>query len=520
MAPSHSCPSAAWWRDWFVWFGVLALAGYAVLLGVNSTVAAGGSDASGYLNTAQMLMSGRLETPMRLPPGFDRTTVELGYQFQPLGFHTFEDQFRMVPTYPTGLPLHLALAGKIFGWPLGIRIVVLAGALGAIWLCYAVGRELGLNRWLASAGAVTLAACPLMLLSSLQPLSDGLAATWCLAAVWAGLRARRQLGWAAACGAAYGMAVLVRPTNLSLLPALVVLLGWDWRRLLGGALGGIPAAAWLAYYNRALYGGALESGYINWWEFFAPEYIRPAALFFVRWLVVFIPAVLLVLPLAAVWRKDLRTRELLALAWWFFGITGIYLFCAFSHEAWNSLRYLLPGIPALILGGLLGIEAIARALPPPGGTRLRRIAGAVIAVWAVGASWRWSPAHAVFWVKRYEDAYIVAPAAARARFPENTLLLCCYASGAIYHYTRFPLLRYDNVNPAHFARYAALARRAGFTVGALLYPQEEKQALHDNCPGDWTLLDTVDGVHLWRLVSAASPAAETPDAPARQGAMR
>jgi hypothetical protein len=487
--------------DWPAWLALLALAGYAVLLGLNTTIAAGGSDSSGYLNIVRMLQSGRLETPLRLPPGIQASDIVERFHFQPLGFHAYEDtpQPRMVPTYSSGLPLQIALASTVLGNAWGLRFVLLAHALAAVWLVHALGRELGLGRALAAAGAVVFGVCPLVLFAAIQPLSDLPAATWCLAAVWAGLRARRLPGWAAACGAAFGVAVLVRPTNALLLPALLVLVAWPWRRFLLFCAGGLPLAAWQAFYNHQLFGGVLSSGYINWQGFFAAEYLRPAALFFVRWLAFLLPAVLLVLPVAALGRRDTRTRELAVLALWFLGITSLYLFCAFSHEAWNSLRYLLPGVPPLILAGLLGLEALARARPPASANRLRTAAAVVIAGWAAGVSWHWTRAQGVFHIPRHEASYISSPAAARAEFPPGTLVLSCYTSGSLYYYTDFPILRYDAVTPAQFAQYAAKATRAGATVGALLFAEEEARALREHCPGHWQLRRTVDGVQVWRL---------------------
>ncbi len=203
----------------------------------------------------------------------------------------------------------------------------------------------------------------------------------------AALRARGRSGWAVACGAAYGIAVLVRPTNTLLLPALLVLLGLNWRRLLWLGVGGLPAAGWLAFYNHSLYGGALRSGYFSWTQFFAVSYFRPAAAYFIEWLVVFLPAILLALPVAAFCRRDTRTRELYALSLWVATVTGLYAFCAFSHEAWTCLRYLLPAIPAWILAGMLGGEALARSLNTTRADRLRWAGAIVIAAWAVGVSW-------------------------------------------------------------------------------------------------------------------------------------
>jgi hypothetical protein len=529
---------------WFVWLGVPGLVAYAMLIGLNSTSAAGGSDSSGFLNSARLLAAGRFDAPVRMPDALRSQEGVAPSLFEPLGFATLEDRRRVVPTYPTGLPLHLALAGTIAGWAWGPRLIEMGGALAAVWLCYAVGRELGLSRSLATSAAVVLAACPVMLFAAIQPLSDMLATSWCLAAVWTALRARRHPRWAAACGAAFGTAVLVRPTNAVLLPALLLLLGLDWRRLGLAALGGLPCATWLALYNHSLYGGPFRSGYFNWPEFFALRHFIPAATFFLQWLAFFLPAILLVLPVAAFWRRDTRTRELWALALWFAPITGLYLFVEFSHEAWTCVRYLLPALPALILAAMLGVEAMARlfsrdaaagsrpaTLHPPGfpdGTpsglasrlpapssrwahgsaqRLRRGAAVLIAVWAIGMSWYWSQRLGVFHIKHHENGYMTASAAARAHFPADTLVLSCHLSGAVFYYTDFPVLRWDAFNAHEFNRYAGLAQRAGVTVGAVLFADEEQPALREFCPGDWTRLATIGNVGLWRLAPLPADAA-------------
>jgi 4-amino-4-deoxy-L-arabinose transferase-like glycosyltransferase len=248
-----------------------------------------------------------------------------------------------------------------------------------------------------------------------------------------------------------------------------------------------------------VYGGPFNSGYFNWHEFFALQHFRPAAAYFAQWLAVFVPTVLLALPIAAVWRRDTRTRELLALALWFLPITGLYLFVAFSYEAWTCLRYILPALPALILGGMLGVEALARFLAPAPARRLRIAAAVLLVVWAAGVSWRWSPANGVFLIKHYEDAYAAASRAVRAQLPANALVLCCHLSGALYFYTDFPILRWDALTPPEFARYADLAERRGVTMAALVFTEEEERALRESCPGAWTRLATVENIGIWLL---------------------
>ncbi len=488
---------------WIVWLGLAALAGYAVFLARNSTVAAGGSDSSGYLNSARLLAAGRLATEVRVPAELGGPAGLFRPDFQPLGFRATAESPRMVPTYPVGLPLHLAIAGKILGWSWGPLLCGLSAAVAAVWLCYAVGRELGLAVSLAAAAAVVLAACPVLLYTSIQPLSDTLATAWCLGAVWAALRARRHAGWSAACGAACGIAVLVRPTDIVLLPALVVLLGWRWRRLALAALAGLPAAGWLAFYNDALYGGVLRSGYPSLGTAFAASYVAPTALHFLHWLAVFLPAVLFVLPLAALGRRETRTRELLALGLWFAAITAVYLSYSISHEAWSCLRFILPAIPALVLAGMLGIDALARTHVANTAGHIRCVAALIVAVWAVVASWCWTRPHAVFYTRGYENAYTSASLTARALFPKNALVLCSLFSGSIYYYTDSPVLRWDFLDASNFGRYADRARKSGLPICAVLFDVEEQDALREHCPGPWRRLAAVGNVTLWQLGPAA-----------------
>lgn len=259
--PPVSLPRAP---RWFVWLGLLALAAYAVFLARNTTVAAGGSDSSGYLNSARLLASGRLQSELRVPPEFGAGETLNRAHFTPNGFFPHPNNPHLPPTYPPGLPLHFAAAAKVAGCNLGPWIVELGGAVAAVWLCYLVARELGLDPALAAAGAIALAVCPLFLFTSFPPLSDTLATAWCLATVFAALRARQGLAWAAGCGVFLAIAVLVRPTNIVILPALLVLIGFEWRRFLALAVPGLPFALWLGYYNHALYGGAMRSGYGEW----------------------------------------------------------------------------------------------------------------------------------------------------------------------------------------------------------------------------------------------------------------
>jgi hypothetical protein len=491
---------------WFIRAGLIALAVYAVFLVRYTTVAAGGADSSGYLNSARLLAHGHLQWKQRIPAEFGPPSALNRAHFTPHGFFPLTDPVVLPPTYPPGLPLHFALGGKLLGWDVGPRLIEVGAALAAVWLMWLLARELGLNHWLAAAGAVALGACPVFLFASIQPLSDTLATAWCAAAVLAALRARRAHRWAFACGLAFAIAVLVRPTNVVLAPALLVLLGFAWRRLALFAAAGLPGALWLGYYNNTLYGSALKSGYGDWRLSFATSYFVPTMQHFAYWLVRLLPAGLLVFTVAAFVRRETRTRETLALVLWFAAVTGLYACYQVSHEVWWCLRFILPALPALILLSLLGFAALAARWPEQRRARFQLIGALVFAGWAAAASRYWTSNLGLLWTKQYEDVYATACLDARVKLPPQSLVVTFYASGAIYYYTDFPILRWDLMGAPDFVHYATLAKNAGRPIYALIFEAEEKDALHERCPGEWTRIGTVRNIGLWQLAALRGPA--------------
>lgn len=502
MSNSNPPISAGQLPRWWFWLAWLALAAYTAFLARNFSNVAAGADSSGYLNSARLLASGEIAAELRVPPEFGPPEKLFRNQFMPHGFSPFEGKEKLSPTYAVGLPLHLALAAKLLGWSVGPFVVCIGSAVAAVLLCYAVARQCGVQAPLALGGAAVFALYPVLVYMSLQPLSDALAAAWCLAAVATALRSRDRPAWALACGAAFSIAVLVRATNVLLLPALVVLLGFTLCRLALAVAGGLPAAAWLGYYNHQLYGGALRSGYVDIWTAFGWEYGAPTALHFAKWLCGLLPAVFLPFALFALVRPTASGRLRLALGLWFGSFFGFYSFYIISHEVWWNLRFVLPGTPALIIAGLLGLQAVATSL------RAQRWIAAALVVWAVGLGWYWPKHFHLLLTKHYEHAYVEATDAARRHCPPGALVIAGHQSGALYFYTSFSVLRWELVNKSEFEAYRALATRAGRAIFALLYDIEEREALQDRCPGNWTRLEKTQNVSLWRLESPAGGAAK------------
>jgi 4-amino-4-deoxy-L-arabinose transferase-like glycosyltransferase len=90
-------------------------------------------------------------------------------------------------------------------------------------LVFCIGLQFGLGRPLAAAGALVMAVNPSFTFLALQPMSDVTAAFWSVVLIWAALRSRENERWLFAAGAAFGVAFLVRPTNVVMLAPLVFL---------------------------------------------------------------------------------------------------------------------------------------------------------------------------------------------------------------------------------------------------------------------------------------------------------
>ena len=138
--PSAAVPRP---RRWPFWTGAIVLAAYAAFLAWNFSPVAAGADSSGYLNSARLLASGQIALELRTPPEFGPQEKMFRQQFQPHGFAPFEGRRRLSPTYPVGLPLHLAAAGKLLGWIAGPISVGVGSAVAAVLLCSAVARRCG-----------------------------------------------------------------------------------------------------------------------------------------------------------------------------------------------------------------------------------------------------------------------------------------------------------------------------------------------------------------------------------------
>lgn len=441
------------------------------------------TDAAGYVHSARLLTEGRLAfTAPALgsiaPPDWQSTWQ------QPFGF-VADASGRMVPTYPVGYPLHLAVAAWFVGidWAVVLANVAISGATAL--LMAALCREFHLPWVWCCAGAALLWASPVVVYLELWAMSDVASTAWCIASVLGALRARRQWCWSIAAGLAAGIAVLVRPTNVLLLPALAAAVGLRWRNWLGVIGGAAPPAAFLAWYNLALYGSAFATGYSgNRWAF-QGKFVLPTLGHFALGLPLLLSPVVILAGLG-VWRRTWEIpRTRLVLSAWILPFVGFYSCYYFSSLSWWFVRFLMPVFPALILGALLTAEHWCRDSAPT--HRLRRIV--VVTAFATALLWDVVAVHRMHAVnmKRSEIVYVQAAEWLRDHAPADSLVVARQASGTLAFYTSLPIIRYDLAGPDAMHRLLATAHASSRPVFVVLCDPEKDEAFDHFLPGRWDL---------------------------------
>ena len=474
---------------------LLPLAAYGFFLWRHASHAFGGSDSAGYANAARRLATGRLvDRPRCLDLlGLPNSLAPI---CTPLGFLPGPRPGTTAPLYPVGYPAQVVAAARIFGWQRGPFLINPAAATLCILMLYLTGRELSLSPLWSGAAALALAAWPPFVLQALEPLSDTTATLWSLASILFALRARRDAAWAFASGGALGLAVLVRPADALAAVPLLLALPLTVPVLSRFALGLLPLAGLGAVYNATCYGSPLESGYTRsgYLGVFAFSNFGPRFLFFAGQLTKTLsPLVpLAAVSIAAIREVPGRTRALL-LSW--FGVFfGFYCFHG-PYAAFGFLRYLLPGIPGLLLaaalaGQSLAIRAKGRFLP------VAALAAPLLLV--LGLEARVLADQQVLGIAHYEEVYPNASRFAARTLPEKSVVIAAYATGALEYYTDLCFARWDAVTPDSFVRLRPAVESRGYRFFALLFPDEEKE-LTAQAPGRWTKIGVIREVGLWRL---------------------
>jgi hypothetical protein len=422
--------------------------------------AAGGSDAFGYVSQSALWASGRVTEH----DSFATLSTSLGRAVTPLGYTLGRTPGVLIPTYPPGLPLAMAL-GSIVGGPHGVYFVVPLLAGLAVWLTYLLGARVA-GRAAGATAALLLASSPIFIFQSFQPMSDVPATTWWLLS-WA-LAVTPATWAAAAAGAAASAAVLTRP-NLVPLAVVVALVAASspprWRRAAFFAAAFVPGCVAIGVLNVSLYGSPLRSGYGPLDSLFAWNNVIANARNYSSWLLdLQSPAILLALAAPLVTRVKWSAAmfafsAFLVVSYLFYGV----------FDNWTFLRFLLPAIPLLLIFvAAVSVAAIER-LP------IAFRGSALFLVCVLASGWCLVKADQLkaFDIYRAERRYVSVGEFIGSRLPPNAVVITVIESGSVRLYGHRPTLRWDYIEPQRFDDAVALVRARGYAPYILLEFWEE-----------------------------------------------
>ncbi len=478
---------------------VAGLAVYGIYLYRHTCFAVGGSDSSGYANAARALVKGPLVSPI---PALERFGLEGSdaSAFTPLGYVLLEGS-NLAPMYPMGFPLHVAAAARLAGWEVGPYLVSPVAALIVLLLVFLVGRELGLPHGWAAAAAVLLAACPVFVFQAIQPMSDLVATAWCLAAIFASLRSRRDVRWAAAAGFALGVAILVRPLDVLVAVPLLFALPPNRRAWSYFVLGGLPCAVALFSYNIACFGSPFRTGYglYGLLRHFAWSNLPVRLPRYVLWTAQMLTRVVCLGWAASMGDRRIPGRHRALLFTWF----GTFLLAYSFYEpadAWWYTRFLLPGLPAVPLGFLLVVRDLHRRVASWSDfwSRVTVVAAALAVALIARDGFRSARRLGVLEMHRMQKDFPDGCLRAAREFPPGALVLSREMSGALRYYTALTPVRWDVLDPGRFRALRAQTEPAGGRWFALLMKYEVPHAV-TRVPGPWTFMGESGSVTLWRL---------------------
>jgi hypothetical protein len=319
------------------------------------------------------------------------------------------------------------------------------------------------------------------------------------------MRSRRGDGWAVAAGAAFGIAVLVRPSSTLLAIPLIFALRWRPKTIALFLLGGAPFAAFLLVWNHAAYGHYFRTGYSGLLGGqMALAHFAPRFRHYGHWLIVQLSPLIPLGGLAAAFDRRVPGRDRAMILTWFLAFFLSY--CLWGpYETWWYTRFLLPALPALILGSLLVARDLIRPLVErqESGPKARRLAvraaAAVLLAAIVGlAEWRAARRLKPLSVGEQQAVFPEACRALSAKVPGRALVASMEFSGAIRFYTELTPLMWNAISREDFAVVRARAAEANYQILALLTPLE-LEAERPQLPGRWTLIGRVRGASLWEL---------------------
>jgi len=403
----------------------------------------GGADSYGYVSASELIARGSLisEAPIA---GWLSAANRVAIA-SPLGWAPAPDGAGIVPTYPLGLPMLMALVSAVAG-PQAVFFVAPFTAALTLLLVNRLARA-----WYDADTALFATALvawnPLLITYAKQPMSDVPATMWVVLALTLAVRSSSKSAFGA--GLAAGAAVITRPALL-IAAGAICLASYRSdtpRRRSALSVGGLAIGLAVQMLIQAyLFGSPFSTGYGDADTLFSFSHLTKNLIIFGRqgWIVLGPLWILgLVVGVFAA-RPEPRSRPALILG----AVLLPYLFyLPFDH--WETLRFVLPGIVPLTVTVADGLMHFAR-------TPRHHVAAAIMlcafTAVAVAQSELLLRRSSVWDVASMEARYPLAGDWVNVNTPANAVVLANQHSGSLRWYGKRQTLRWDFIAAEDLAK--------------------------------------------------------------------
>lgn len=415
----------------------------------------GGADSYGYVSASQLIANGALMD--EAPIAAWLSSANRLAMASPLGWMPSPDGAGIVPTFPLGLPLLMALASVIAG-PDAVFFVAPVTAAITLLFVHRLARA-----WYDADTALVAAALvawnPLLIAYAKQPMSDVPATMWIVVAMSLAIRSTARSAFGA--GLAAGAAVITRPALLIAAAAIVVAAHRSdtARKRATLAAGGLAVGIVVqGVLQNHLFGSPFATGYGDASTLFSAAHVTTNLSIFARhgWMVLGPLWIFgLIVGLFAA-RPEPRSKPAII----FVAVMLPYLFyLPFDH--WETLRFLLPGMVPLTVTVADGLMHFAR-MP-------RRLVAATVIVCAfiavaVAQSELLLRRSSVWDVASMEARYPLAGEWINVNTPVDSVVLANQHSGSLRWYGKRQTLRWDLIGADELIATVTELESRGATV--------------------------------------------------------
>jgi len=402
--------------------GGLALALIFIFFSVHRQRYVGAADWYGYYAESLLFRQGQLT----MKP--TATQLQHLMAFTPLGFYASGN--RMIPQYPPGFPLLLALFGFI-----GLEFFVnaLVGVL-TIWILYLLLKDM-VDRGSALLVAALWAFFPMTFWGSMNLMSD-LVATLFILMTYFFFR-RSKIFWS---GVAFSFSVVVRPSCVLFFVIFLPLL-FKKKKFWPFCFSSAIIGCLYGVYNWAVFGKPWITGYGSVTKELIGGVFWHHFLYYGKTMAVIVTPLLILPACWAVLRR--KPHSVFYLAWlgsfWIF-----YSFWKSGGDAWWYLRFLLPGLPALFILSAIGLHDIRERILARKPRWIRMINGSAAVMLLVLLPYFYAYAQRNYVLTGDKgDVFFKASMTIQSLLPENALVGGLEMSGPIKLYTRLESFRWD-----------------------------------------------------------------------------